>query len=447
MIEYNKWGKNMKRNLMYKKAVVLTIVIIFCSIAISPALGGSNSSRLEEKSSLVGQEYLLPPPQFIDMSLEKSIMRRMSMRNFTEESVTDEELSTILWAAYGLREDGKLTVAEINGSHAVVIYVLLEDVYKYNLENHSLVFYKEGDYRDIVGWQYHAPVVLGLCWNTDIADANFGCAECGQVGQNIYFAANAIGLGTVITAEIPPAIQPVGLPPNEEGMGVMPLGHIEFPYNFKYRPMLLSLLPRVRFSNTALTSVLEERDEVTSWESDSISRKDFSHLIWASYGYSYYLDKSGSNVVKRHHTVPSAHGYYPFRIYAATRNGVFRFMYGLYNIDLWGLPVVSFLLPVALGDKRSEIAQATESFASDAPLNIIIVLDIDKTNQWDDLSDESVRWIWYYEAGAAAHNVLLQATSRGLNGNILTIDDKEAICSLLRLDSESFDPMLVVPVG
>jgi nitroreductase len=439
----------MKGNYFYKKAVVLTIIIIFCSIAISPALGISHSLKeLEEKeTSLVDQEYPLPPPQFIDMSLEKSIMRRMSMRNFTEEPVTDEELSTILWAAYGLREDGKLTVAEINGSHAAVIYVLLEDVYKYNPENHSLVFYKEGDYRDIVGWQYHAPVQLGLCWNTDIADANFGCAECGAVGQNIYFAANAIGLGTVITAQVPPAIEPIGLPENEHGMGVMPLGHLEFDYNFKCRPMLFSLLPRIRFSDTSLTTALEERDEVTSWESNLISRKDLSHLIWASYGYSYYLDKTGSNPVKRHHTVPSAHGYYPFRIYAATRFGVYRYMYGLVDVDLWGLPVVSYLLKVRWGDKRCEIAQATESFASDAPLNIIIVLEIDKTNQWDDLSNESLRWIWYYEAGAASHNVLLQATSRGLAGNILPINDKEAICSLLRLDAESFDPMFVVPVG
>ena len=112
-----------------------------------------------------------------------------------------------------------------------------------------------------------------------------------------------------------------------------------------------------------------------------------------------------------------------------------------------GLPVLSFLLPVAIGDKRSDVAQASESFVADAPLSIIVVLDIQATNKWDDLSDESVRWIWYYEAGAAAHNVLLQATARGLAGNILHINDKEAICSLLRLDSENFDPMFVVPVG
>ena len=111
------------------------------------------------------------------------------------------------------------------------------------------------------------------------------------------------------------------------------------------------------------------------------------------------------------------------------------------------MPVVSFLLPRALGDKRDDIAHASEPFVSEAPLSIIIVLDIKATNQWDDLSDESLRWIWYYEAGAAAHNILLQATSRGLAGNIVSIQNKSEICSVLKLNEEDFDPMLIVPVG
>ncbi|MCJ7572099.1 MAG: nitroreductase family protein [Candidatus Thermoplasmatota archaeon] len=435
----------MKRNKFCMKKII--ICILLCCIISTPVLGISNSLTFQENISLPGNEYYLPSPQFIEMSLEESIMRRASMRNFTDEPITDEELSTVLWSAFGLRNDGKMTIPEINNTHAVVIYVLLEDVYRYNPMNHSLILYKEGDYRDIVGWQYSAPVQLCLCWNTDIADANFGSTELGCVGQNIYFAANAIGLGTVITAEIPSPISIIGLPENESGMGVMPLGHLEIDYNFKYRPMLFSLLPRVSFSDTSLTTVLETRDEVKSWDNNTMSRVDLSYLIWSSYGYSYYLDESNSGAVERHHTVPSAHGYYPFRIYAATKFGVFRYIYGLYNIDRWGLPVVSFLLAVKLGDKRSDIALATEQFVSDAPLDIIIVLDIDKTNKWDDLSNESMRWIWYYEAGAAAHNVLLQATSRGLAGNIIPVNDKESICSLLSLNKEKFDPMLVVAVG
>ena len=439
----------MKMNYFCKKAVLITIIILFFGVAISPVMGISFSQKeyANIESTLIAKDYVLPPPRFIDMSLEKSIMRRSSVRNFTEEPVTDEELATILWAAYGLREDGKLTVAEINGTHAAVIYVLLENVYKYNPQNHSLDFYKEGDYRDIEGMQYHAPVQLGLCWNTDIADINFGSAECGAIGQNIYFAANAIGLGTVITAQIPPAITPVGLPSNEKGIGIMPLGHVENPYNFKYRPFLLSLLPRVKFSETNLTSALEKRNETTTWESNSISRHDLSHLVWASYGYSYYLDRSGNYVVTRHHTIPSAHGYYPFRIYTVTKSGISRYIYGLWNIDVWGLPVVAYLLKNNFGDKRDIVAEASESFVADAPFCIIPVLDIENTNKWDDLSDDSVRWIWYFEAGASSHNILLQATSLGLAGNIVPINDKAAICSLLRLNEEKFDPMFVVPVG
>ncbi|KYK34024.1 MAG: hypothetical protein AYK22_00900 [Thermoplasmatales archaeon SG8-52-3] len=439
----------MKRKYFVKHAIIIIFVAIFFGNTISSTLGIDNFLEYTNKNDYVtnNQEFLLPEPKHIDMVLEETIMRRMSMRNFTDEPVTDEELSTVLWAAYGLREDGNYTVAKINGSHSVLIYVLLEDVYKYNPENHSLVFYKEGDYRDIVGWQYHAPVQLGLCWNSDIADINFGSAECGAVGQNIYFAANSIGLGTVITAQLEPAIEPVGLPVNEKGMGVMPIGHPVIDYNFVNRPLFISLLPRIKFSDMALTTALEERKEVTSWNSDSISRKDLSHLVWASYGYSFYIDKSNSNVVKRHHTLPSAHGYYPFRIYSVTKSGISRYIYGLFKIDFIGLPIVSFLLRIANGDKRSEIADATDSFVSNAPLFIIPVLEIEKTIDWDDLSDESVRWIWYYEAGASAHNVLLQATSRGLSGNIVSIKNKEAICSILKLDKEKFDPMFVIPIG
>jgi nitroreductase len=434
----------MKGKNFWKVAIILSGVIVFGSIPALSVVGDPISSIKDIDSTLVGVEYLLPPPQVMSMGFEESVMRRMSMRNFTDEPVTDEELATVLWAAYGLREDGNLTVPEINGVHAGVLYVLLEDVYTYHPGNHSLVFYKEGDYRDVVGWQHDAPVQLGLCWNMDVADANLGSAELGALGQNIYFAANALGLGTVITAQgDPSAMVPVGLPANEHGMGVMPLGHVRFEYDFLYRPLLFSFLPRIEF----LTTVLEERAEVMVWEQDAISREELSHLLWASYGYSYYLDRTGSNVVKRHHTVPSAHGYYPFRIYVANSHGVFRFMYGLNNIDIWGLPVVSYLRPVGLQDIRSDIAQATKVYCADAPVQMLVVLDIDLTNQWDDLSADNMRWIWYYEAGAAAHNMLLEATSLGLAGNIETIQDKAAICSLLRLDTEKFDPMLVVPVG
>ena len=72
------------------------------------------------------------------------------MRNYTSEPITDEDLSTILYAAYGLREDGKHTVVGMNGVNAAIIYVIRKDgAYKYNPENHSLILYKEEDYREV----------------------------------------------------------------------------------------------------------------------------------------------------------------------------------------------------------------------------------------------------------------------------------------------------------
>jgi hypothetical protein len=76
------------------------------------------------------------------------------------------------------------------------------------------------------------------------------------------------------------------------------------------------------------------------------------------------------------------------------------------------------------------------------------VLDVEQTKKGGrDLSTNYVRWCWYYEAGAAAHNVLLEATAWGLAGNIAMIQNKDAVCTLLDLNSEQFDPLLAIPVG
>ncbi len=434
------------KNAIWKKGLVIVAIAVFFSPAIMPAIGTINSPVSVERKALTLRNYSLPPPMSVDMILEESIFRRASVREFTDEPITDEELSTILWAACGYREDGKRTVPGIDGVHAAVIYVLKEDAaYKYDALNHSLIFYKEGDWRDIVGWQYEAPIQLGLCWNTDKANPNYGGAELGEIGQNIAFMANALELGTVVCGQVPPAIEPLGIPDNEEGMIVMPLGHPEYPYEFTYMPMWLSFLPRIQYSNMSLATAIQKRNETTSWEG-KLTRREQSQVIWASYGYSYYLDERDApkNPIKRHRTVPSAHGYYPLRMYAVTKSGIYRYIPGLYKYDKWGLPIVTFMLKIRCGDNREEIAQASsQSSIASAPLSIISVLDIEKTY---DLSGEQFRRFWYYEAGASVHNVLLEATAWNLSANIVFPIDITAIRSLLRLNN-NFIPLLIVPVG
>jgi len=432
----------MKSNLR-KRGIAFCFTLVFFGLAILPAI---------ETSSLM--DYSLPSPIDVDMILEESIFRRMSVREFTDEPVTDEELSTILWASYGLRDDGKRTVSAIDGIHAAVIYVLKEDAaYTYDALNHSLALYKEGDYRDIVGWQYSAPIQLGLCWDTDKTDICYAGVELGEIGQNIHFMANALDLGTVVTAQGPnSAIEPLGLPDNEEGMIVMPLGHPKYPYNFIDKPRWISLLPRIQYSDVSLTTAIQEREEPTSW-SGELTKQEQTQLIWASYGYSYFLDDSNNTIgrLDRHRTVPSAHGYYPLQNYVVTESGIYLYFPNFYNPvygllrGIWNLPVVTFLMKIKNGDYREDVAQASSnpSIAS-APLLIISVLDVDKTIRWDDLS--GMLHIWYYEAGASAHNILLEATAWDLSGNIEFPSDVAAIRSLFKL-SDDFVPLLIVPIG
>ncbi len=85
------------------------------------------------------------------------------------------------------------------------VLVLKEDAaYTYNPVNHSLTFYKSGDWRDIVGYQYPgAPLVLGLCYNTTLANPNHAAVEIGEICQNIAFTVDALDLGAVVTEDFP----------------------------------------------------------------------------------------------------------------------------------------------------------------------------------------------------------------------------------------------------
>jgi len=429
-----------------RKILVVGILAVLCSTVIVPF-----------SHAKVKEEYLLPPPLPVDMNLEESMFRRMSVRDFTNETVTDEELSTILWAACGYQTDGGRTIPGINNTYANIIYVLKEDAaYTYNPVNHSLIFFKAGDWRDVVGWQYKAPIQLGLCYNKTKADANFGGAELGQIGQNIQFMANALGLGTVVCGQIPPAIEPLGIPDAQEGVVIMPLGHPLAVYHFRNRPLWFSTFPRLEQSDVSLSVALDKCTETTTFNG-TLSRNELSQFFWSTYGFSPYLDRSKqeSNSVIRHRSVPSAHGYYPLRMYAVTENGVFYYQPNLlmkfnrYQIDFIGLPILTYLVKKISGDYRGEIAEVSSlpSVAS-APLIIVLVLDLDMTRPpgKDDLSGDDARRFWFFEAGASVQNVLLEAAAWDISTAIALPEDTLALQSVLQLD-EKFLPLFLLPVG
>ncbi len=429
-----------------RKLIVICLVILILSLL--PTINTS----FAKKTITTNSEIKLPSLAPMNMSIENVIQRRTCIRDFSNESVTDKQLSTILWSAYGFRDDKNRTVSPVNGSLAVKIYVIREEaVYWYDPVNHSLVFHKDGDYRGI--GQYWAPILLGLAWDRDLnKNENIVGAQIGQIGQNIILSSISLGLGTVPTNDFISPLMNIDLPLNEVGRLVMLLGHPKNPTIWKYRPLYFSLLPRIRDSVVSLTDVLQNRSLTQVFDERDLSRNNISQLLWAGYGYSYYVDLHNSRSLfgQRHRTIPSGHGYYPLEIYAVTSSGIYRYVHGLRHMDLYGLPIVSFLFKIRTGDYRQKIAECSQSFIKDAPFLVISVLNTEHTKGrdviGDDFSSPQFRWVWYYEAGSCAQNILLDSTAWGLSGNIIELSNHENIISLLRLN-EDFIPLFVTPIG
>jgi nitroreductase len=437
-----KGGKDMN-----KKLNIFVIFLIIINIFSILTLSSSSVKKIDT-------EIFLTPPLSVNMTYRDAIFSRCSVRNFKVSPqmkyVEDEKLSTILWAAYGYRDDGTRTVSSINNEYSTVIYVFREEaVYKYNPLNHSLVFYEDGDLRRTVNWQHRAPIQLGLVWDKNKnKDENYSSIEIGQIGQNIYFMARALGLGTV-TAGLT-GFDEIDLPDNEVGRIVMPLGYPQKILVFEYEPNIISFLPKIQDSIFNLKTVIKERKEENSFNG-TISRQDLSQLLWSSYGFSYLIDKTDTiyNEVKRHRTVPSAGCVYPLEIYAITKSGIFRYFPHILHLNPysdnsyystnWELPVISFLIPIRLGDYRLEISEASsQPDISSAPLIIIPVLP--------NPSVYTVSWYWYYEAGSSAHNIMLESTILDLHAGIVKPNDLFSIKSILRLNEDSL-PLILVPVG
>ena len=413
---------------MTKKRMLLTCILL---VLFLPSLTASN------QNSALGHKEENEYEKLRDMPLETVISRRMSIHygNYYDlnATVSWELVSKVLWATYGYSWRGR-TVASLSG-HPVIIYVCNESAaYKFVPENQSLTLLKEGDYREL-GGAYPAPIQLFISVDTNICqNVTWGNAESGCVIQSIYLMANALNLGTVCTNDVLGVHQGLSLPENEKVLYKMPLGYPLPPYT-DYQNLVPTSrpsspeLPEIQDSclsiEDALNSVLSSHE----WSQNPITKQELSQVLWASYGCSYYED-TASTPPKRHRTVPSAHAYYPMRIYAANSSGVYEY-----------LPEQHTLTTIIAEDRRTSIAQASgNTWASSAPLIIAIA--------WDDSHILTVDTT-YIEIGLITQNVYLESAAWGLIADWGKADtDEEAMRNALGLTGENhLHPASIITVG
>lgn len=166
--------------------------------------------------------YLPPPSQKGEISLEEAISGRRSIREFTSESVSQSQLSQILWAAQGIsdRQWKHRTTPSAGATYPLEIFVVCgrggiegmdEGIYHYIIADHCLTLLHKGDVRaDLAGaalnqeFTCEAPLDIVLCALYQRTTFSYGSRgeryvqiEVGHAGQNIYLQATALGLSTV----------------------------------------------------------------------------------------------------------------------------------------------------------------------------------------------------------------------------------------------------------
>ncbi|HTW90964.1 MAG TPA: SagB/ThcOx family dehydrogenase [bacterium] len=156
------------------------------------------------------------------LTVMQALSARKSQRDFTNEPLTRQQLSELLWAANGVnRPDGKRTAPAAVDVQTVDIYVLMpEGVYRYDAPGLRLLPVAAGDYRKAAGRQefaVNAPVNLifvldrakfsglppGAGKTPDDTRISWAYVNAGCQAQNAALYCASEGLGGVVRAGFP----------------------------------------------------------------------------------------------------------------------------------------------------------------------------------------------------------------------------------------------------
>jgi nitroreductase len=180
---------------------------------------------------------VLPKPKAsLNSDIMKAFKERHSTRDFTQQGLTPDEIGTLLWAGYGTnRANGKRTVPSAHGDDLLDLYALTDNgVYRYDPRLHTLVFVSAGNIKGKIARQDFvaaAPLVIVLVGKTgasvDAAKLNLVHFTAGSAAENIYLAAGALNLGTVVIAWIHPDVltKSLALKEGQVPLYIMPVGH------------------------------------------------------------------------------------------------------------------------------------------------------------------------------------------------------------------------------
>ena len=204
----------------------------------------------------------LPEPRFDgEVSVEEALKNRRSIRSYLDVPLSLEEISQLLWSAYGItmtRENlpaflrGGLRAAPSAGArYPLDLYVVVRSVtdlpvgvYWYKSEEHKLVRVSDEDrWEALSEAAFHQPhfktaaaaIVYSAVFERTMVKygqrgrERYVCMDLGHSAENVYLQAYALKIGTCAIGAFTDLWlkQAVGMTKQEEPLYIMPVGKVE----------------------------------------------------------------------------------------------------------------------------------------------------------------------------------------------------------------------------
>jgi SagB-type dehydrogenase family enzyme len=199
----------------------------------------------------------LPPPSLKgNMSVEEALYNRRSVRNYSNSPLSMEQVSQLLWSAYGVTKTSPgsglmyKTAPSAGALYPLEVYIIAGNVeslvpglYQYIPASHTLIHKKTGDLREEVknaclGQKMIAVAPASIVFTAvyERTTSKYGkrgkeryvCMDLGHSAQNVYLQATAMGLGTCAIGAFNDDVlhKLLDLPDDEEVLYLMPVGKI-----------------------------------------------------------------------------------------------------------------------------------------------------------------------------------------------------------------------------
>ncbi|NWF94434.1 MAG: SagB/ThcOx family dehydrogenase [Syntrophaceae bacterium] len=195
---------------------------------------------------MAGEIKLLKPKVKGSISIEETLDKRRSVRDYKKGPLSLEEASQLLWAASG-KNLYRRTAPSAGATYPLETYLVAGEIdglesglYHYTYSTHSLELRKGEDIRNqlsraALGQRMveRAPLSIAIAADYGRTTSHYGQRgiryihmEAGHVGQNISLQAIALGLGTVMIGAFDDKDVKEVLEIEEEPLYIIPVGRV-----------------------------------------------------------------------------------------------------------------------------------------------------------------------------------------------------------------------------